>query len=328
MIFKNHQSKILYCSSYLPKKVFYNDDLKKYINTSDEWIRSRTGIVSRHISEIEEKTEDLGIKAVKNLVFNLENQNKINDIDLILVATSSHNKCFPSIATKIHQEILSSSKEIPAFDIQAACSGFIYGLEIADNFIKSGKYKSILFVTPEKMSSLINWEDRSTCILFGDGASACIIEKSNDEKSKFLDIILKTNGKFYDFLYTEKNNDTSSLNHSIIKMKGQNVFKNAIEKMSSIVEEILNRNNINFNQVKFFIFHQANARIIQNIKKKFNIDEEKIVITIDKHANCSAASIPLAINHLLNLKRIKRGDLIATIAFGAGFTWGAALITW
>ncbi len=320
--------KIVGCGSYLPEKIVSNEDLSLLVDTNDEWISTRTGIKQRHIAADDEYSSHLAFMAAKQAI----NDANISasEIDLIIVCTSTPDNSFPSTANKL-QKYLSQEydiKHIPSFDIQAACAGFVYGLQIAANMINSGSYNTVLLVGAEKMSSLLDWSDRSTCVLFGDGAGAVILQRSTeDSKAGLLDSKIYSDGNFENILYTD-GGVSSTGNSGKIRMQGAATFKNAVEKMSESVLEILVANNMTANDVDYFIPHQANIRIINSLAEKLQLDQNKLVTTIAEHANCSAASIPLALAELKKSKGLKAGDLILFTAFGAGLTWGSALLRW
>lgn len=315
-------SKIIGVGGYLPRKMVTNVDLAKSIDTNDEWIRSRTGIVKRYIAEADEFTSHLGYKAAVEAIKNSGIDPEA--IDLIITCTNTPDNTFPSTANKIHGYL--GLKTAPSFDLQAICSGFVYGLETADAMIKSGKYRTVLLICADKMSSILDWQDRSTCVLFGDGAGALILQSSESD-SGVVDCEIFSDGALANILYT--NGGVSSTGNSgTIKMHGQEVFKKAVEKMGSSVQSILEKNSLTIADIDYFIPHQANLRIINNMASQFNIAPEKLVITIDKHANCSAASIPLALNELVLTNSLKSGDILVFTAFGAGASWGAAIVRW
>ncbi len=315
-------SKIIGSGGYLPNKVLSNEDLEKFVNTSDEWIRSRTGIGQRHIAAPEEYSSHMAHKAavlaIKNAAI------APGDIDLIIACTNTPDNSFPGVANKLQGYL--KLNEIPSFDLQAICSGFIYGMEVADNMIKSGKYKTVLLVCAEKMSSLLNWNDRKTCVLFGDGSGAVILQHDNSN-SGIIDSNIYSDGSMCDILYTD--GGVSMSGHSgTIQMKGQEVFKKAVEKMTESVNHLLKTNNLNVSDIDYFIPHQANLRIINSIVARFDINESKVITTIEKHANCSAASIPLALTELRLNKNIKTGEILVFTAFGAGAAWGSIILRW
>ena len=315
-------SKIIGCGSYLPAKIVTNNDLEKTIDTSDEWITSRTGISQRHIAQNDQYTSHIAYEAAKSAI--RDAQISLSEIDLIITCTNTPDNSFPSVANKVQGML--SLNSVPSMDLQAICSGFLYGLHTADGLIKSGKHKTILLICADKMSSLIDWEDRSTCVLFGDGAGAIILQ-NQESNSDILDSQIYSDGSQIDILYTD-GGVSSSKTSGRIQMKGSEVFKKAVEKMSESSEYILQKNNLNIKDVDYLIPHQANSRIINSVAKKIGISKEKIIITIDKHANCSAASIPLALASLKSDRGIKENSIILFTAFGAGATWGAALVKW
>lgn len=315
-------SRIIGCGSYLPQRIVTNFDLSKFIDTSDEWIKTRTGISQRHIAGNYEFTSNLAYNAALSALTNA----KISelDLDLIIVATTTPDNTFPSVAAKLQGML--NLKTIPAFDIQAVCSGFIYGLHIADGLIAANKYETILLVCAEKMTSILDWQDRRTCVLFGDGAGAVILQRSYSN-SGIIDSKIYSNGNYYDALYT--NGGASSTGTSgVIKMNGKEVFKHGVEKMPASILELLDNNKLTIKDVAYVIPHQANVRMLDNIAERLNVDKDKIIKTIDKHANCSSASIPLALNDLVSSGKLKNGDLLVFTAFAGGFAWGTALVRW
>lgn len=315
-------SRIIGCGGYLPSKIVTNADLEKTIDTSDEWIRSRTGIGQRHIAASDEYSSHMAHKAANAAIKDANIDPK--DIDLIIACTNTPDNSFPSVANKLQGYL--GLGEIPSFDIQAICSGFVYGTQVADNMIKSGKYKTVLLVCSEKMSSLLDWQDRSTCVLFGDGAGAIIL-KQDDSKSGIIDSDIYSDGSMYDILYTDGGVSMNGRSGNV-QMKGSEVFKKAVEKMSESVKSLLESNKLGIQDIDFLVPHQANQRIISSIANKFNLPDEKVIVTIEKHANCSAASIPLALSELKSTKGIERGKLVVFTAFGAGTTWGSILVRW
>jgi len=309
--------KLLGAGSYLPEKVVLNDDLAKQVDTSDQWIFERTGISQRHIAGSHETCGHMAYEASSRAIksANLSSQ----DIDMIIVATTTPDKTFPSIACGLQSAL--GCKNIPAFDVQAVCTGFIYGLSIASSFAATGMYKNILVVGSEKMSSIVDWQDRSTCILFGDGAGAVVVTYDN---RKFQDSIIHSNGSLGDILYTS-GGGASCITPNSVNMQGREVFKHAVHKMCEVAGAILVRNNLTINNLDYLVPHQANMRIINSIRDKLGIEDDKIIKTIQYQANCSAASIPLALDYFLKQPSSK-DKLIMTIGFGAGVTWGANLL--
>jgi len=315
-------SKIIGSGGYLPQQIVTNDELAKSIDTSDEWIRSRTGIAQRHIAAKDEYTSHMAHKAALAAINDATIDPQI--IDLIIVCTNTPDNSFPSVANKIQGYL--KLGEIPSFDLQAICSGFIYGMEVADSMIKSGKYKTILLICADKMSSLLDWQDRKTCVLFGDGAGAVILQH-DDSNSGIIASNIHSDGSMYDILYTD-GGVSSSQTSGKIQMNGTEVFKKAIEKMSSSVKNLLSSNNMDLSDIDYFIPHQANLRIINNIANGFEIDSKKVITCVEKHANCSASSIPLALADLKAKKDLKAGDILVFTAFGAGTTWGSIILRW
>ena len=300
---------------YLPKAIVLNDDLPKELETNDEWITSRTGIKQRHISDSHEDVVFMGSQASKECL------EKINfdasKIDLIVVATTTPNKIFPSCANQIQAII--RAKNGFCFDIQAVCSGFLYAYYNAVNIMHGDdRVKNTLVIGSEQMSKILDWNDRSTCILFGDGAGAVLLSKTHDMRRGFIDGILKSDGDLCDALYTNQN--------EFLKMNGRTVFMHATSKLKDSILEICAKNNLDINKIKYFLIHQANARILKFLAENLGISEDKFLLTIDIHANTSAASIPLFINHYEKI--FEDGDLVLTGAIGAGMSWGVMLLKW
>lgn len=314
--------KILGCGAYLPQRIVTNSELSLSVDTNDEWIRSRTGITQRHVASSDEYASHLAFKASIKAIEDAGI--KAESIDLIVVCTTTSDNSFPSTASRVQNYL--GLRNIPAFDLQAVCSGFIYGLHVVDSLVKSGAYKTVLLIGTEKMSSLLDWQDRATCILFGDGAGAVILQYSQDD-SGIIDSKIYSDGNYYDILYTDggisMNGQTGK-----IRMLGQEVFRHAVEKMSETSVAILQNNDMTVDNVDYFIPHQANIRIIDAVAQRLKLDRNKVIATVDKHANCSAASIPLALAHLKNIVNIKTGDILLFAAIGAGLTWGSVLIKW
>ncbi len=315
-------SVIIGTGSYLPKKILTNEELSKMVDTTDEWIISRTGIKQRHIVGENELTSDLAFFAAKDAIANAQINKE--EIDLILVCTTTPDLSFPSTAVIVQTKL--GLTNIPAFDVQAVCAGFVYGLSIADSFIRSGVYKKILLIGAESMSKLVDWNDRNTCVLFGDGAGAVILSAEKDQVG-IIDCQINSAGELKDILYTDGG---VSFNHKagVIKMLGKEVFKNAVDKMSKVIINLLERNNLSKDDIDWVIPHQANARIIEAIGTKLEFPAEKLVVTLDLQANTSAATIGLALDYHLKQGKLKSGDLIAITALGAGLTWGGCLLRW
>ena len=314
--------KILGCGSYLPKRIVGNLDLQQLVDTSDEWIKSRTGISQRHIAADDEYASHLALKATERALSDANISASL--IDLIIVCTTTPDNSFPSTATKLQGYLALGN--VPSFDIQAVCCGFIYGLQVANSLMESGKYNTILLVGSEKMSSLVDWTDRNTCVLFGDGAGAVIMQRDNGS-SGVIDSRIYSDGRLYDILYTDGGVSQNGQSGKT-KMLGSSLFKHAVEKMSESVMEILQLNNMSADDINYFIPHQANIRIIDAMAERLKFSQDKIIKTVSTHANCSAASIPLALSELKLLGNLKEGDIILFTAIGAGLTWGSALIRW
>ncbi len=297
-----------------------NNEIASIVETSDEWIRQRTGIVQRHIADEGELTSDLAVNAAKSAIEKAKIS--VDEIDLIIVATTTPDKTLPSCATIVQSKL--KCKNAFSFDVQAACSGFIYAVTVADSLIKSNnRIKYALVIGAEIMSRIVDWEDRSTCVLFGDGAGAVII-KSEMGSSGIISTNLNSDGNV-DILCT--NGGTSSTDDSgKICMNGREVFKHAVDKLTASVEETLRCNNLKITDIDWLIPHQANIRIIEAVVKKLDFPIEKVINTVDKHANTSAASIPLALDYAIQESKIKSGNLVLLIAIGAGLTWGSVLL--
>ncbi|EAK0877479.1 ketoacyl-ACP synthase III [Campylobacter coli] len=308
-------------ASYVPEQILSNYDLEKIIDTTDEWITRRTGIKERRIASKDESTSDLGTKAAIKAI---ERANlKPQDIDAILVATLSPDYfTMPSTACKIAANL--GLNGITAFDISAACSGFIYLLEQAKALVESGLKKNVLIIGAEKASSIMDYTDRSICILFGDGAGAGVV--SFDENNPIIDVHTASNGNYGDLLMTERSQESKEASSLAMRMKGNEVFKIAVQTLSNDVVEILSKNQILPEQIDLFIPHQANLRIIKAVQERLNLSDEKCIVTVQKYGNTSAASIPMAMNDAYEEGRLKKGNLILLDAFGGGFTWGSALL--
>jgi 3-oxoacyl-[acyl-carrier-protein] synthase-3 len=312
--------------AYAPKKILSNKDLESMVDTSDEWIVQRTGIKERRIASDDELTSDLGVMASKLAIKRAGL--KTRDIDAVICATLTPDfLCMPATACIIASKL--GIKNILAFDVSAACSGFIYILYLAKSLIESGVHKNILIVGAEKLSSVLDYTDRGTCILFGDGAGAAIVGVTTDKREAILDIQISADGDYAHLLMTPRSRATHPKDEKTLEylqMAGNEVFKVAVKTLTSDVIEILNKNNIKSSQVNHFIPHQANLRIINAVREKLDFPIEKTVLTVHKYGNTSAASIPMAINEAYEDNKIKKGDLLLLDAFGGGFTWGSSLI--
>jgi len=318
------KSKIIGVGSYLPERVVTNDELSKNIDTDDKWISERTGIKERRIADDSETTSSLGIEAAKKAIINAGITK--NDIDLIILATATPDNTFPATATSIQAGL--GIKGGYAYDVQAVCSGFVFALEIADNSLRLGKSKNALVIGSETFSRILDWKDRSTCVLFGDGAGAVVLQATNSDSSRgILSNHLHSDGNYKDMLYVDGGPSTSN-SVGFLRMDGSGVFKHAVKNISGSILEALEQNNITIDDIDWFIPHQANSRILDAVAKKVGLKSEKIIVTVDKHANTSAASIPLALNEAVELGKINEGDIVLLAAMGGGFTWGSSLIRW
>lgn len=321
------QSIIRSVGGYLPEKKLTNDDLSKMVDTTDDWIKERTGIRSRHIAAEGEVTSDLALKAAKQALERAEMDPQ--EIDLIILATSTPNQTFPATAVTIQAEL--GITHGAAFDMQAVCSGFVFALTTADQYIKSGQAKNILVLGAETFSRLLDWEDRTTCVLFGDGAGAVILssEEVNGEESQrgILTSRIRSDGRYRDKLYVDGGpSSTRTTGH--LRMNGREVFRHAVTNISDVIEETLEEANLTISDIDWFVPHQANERILLGTAKKIGLPFEKVVMTVAEHGNTSAASIPLALNHGVESEMIKKGDMVLLEAMGGGFTWGAVLVRW
>lgn len=321
------RSVILGCGSYLPEKILTNAELEKIVDTTDEWIVQRTGISERRIAAEGELTSDLGFHAA---VRALEDAGvDAQDIDLIVLATSTPDNTFPATAVTI-QERLGISHGF-AFDVQAVCSGFIYGLTTADAYLRGGLAKRALVIGAETFSRILDWEDRTTCVLFGDGAGAVVLEArecgGTPADRGILSCHLRSDGRHKEKLYVDGGpSSTQTTGH--LRMEGREVFKHAVGMITDVIEDAFNATGTGPDDLDWFVPHQANRRIIDASAKKLKIASEKVVVTVDKHGNTSAASIPLALDVAIKDGRIREGNLVMLEAMGGGFTWGSALVRW
>ncbi len=330
------RSEILGCGSYLPERVVTNEELSTFVDTTDEWIVSRTGIRQRHLAADDELTSDLAVKAARNALEH--SQVEAEEIDLLVLATTTPDNTFPATATKVQTQLGMTNGA--AFDIQAVCSGFVYGLAVADNFIKSGQSKTVVVIGAETFSRILDWEDRSTCVLFGDGAGAVVLrasecddvdsnvgEKGHNRGRGILSTHLHSDGSTNDLLYVDGGpSATRTVGH--VRMVGREVFRHAVTNLAAIVEEALDANGLEASDIDWLVPHQANKRILDGTLRKLGLPDDRMVVTVDRHANTSAASIPLALDEAVKDGRIKRGDLILMEAMGGGLTWGAGLVRW
>ena len=315
------------CGSYLPERVVTNADLAKFVDTTDEWIVSRSGIHQRHLAAEGELTSDLGLAAAQAALDNAGLT--VDDIDLIVMATTTPDDTFPATATKIQMKL--GMHHGAAFDIQAVCSGFVYAMSVADNFIKTGQSKGALVIGAETFSRLLDWEDRTTCVLFGDGAGAVVLkpEEAAGELSDrgMLTAHLHSDGRYRDKLYVDGGpSSTQTVGH--VRMIGKDVFRHAVVNIADVITEALDATGYTIDDIDWFVPHQANRRILEGTAKRIGLPLEKVVMTVGQHGNTSAASVPLALDTALKDGRIKPGDLVLLEAMGGGFTWASALLRW
>ena len=319
----SHYSRIIGTGGYLPAKVLTNHDLERTVDTTDEWIYTRTGIRQRHIAADDEKTSDLALHASRKAL----DAAGIGpaDLDLIVVATTTPDMVFPSTACLLQSKL--GAKNCPAFDVQAVCSGFIYGLATADQFMRSGQYRHALVVGAEIYSRILDWNDRATCVLFGDGAGAAVLRSS--ASPGILSSHLHADGAHAGMLSVPGTVCGGQVSgRPLLQMDGGGVFKFAVKVLDAIVEETLAANHLQKSDIDWLIPHQANIRIIQASARKLGMSMEKVVVTVDRHANTSAASIPLALDEAVRDGRIRAGQHVLLEAVGGGFTWGSVLVKW
>lgn len=321
------RSRIVGCGAYLPEQVVTNDDLAQRVDTSDEWISQRTGIRQRHIARDGELTSDLAVKAAWQALDNAGLSPA--DLDMVVVATTTPDQTFPATATRV-QAALGMTHGF-AFDIQAVCAGFIYVLSVADNFIRCGQANKVLVIGAETFSRILDWEDRTTCVLFGDGAGAIILSaeegQGTADDNGILSTHLHSDGRHGDLLYVDGGpSSTRTTGH--VRMVGQEVFRHAVQKLSDVVHEALAANHLTADAIDWLVPHQANKRIIDGTARKLGLSSEKVVMTVERHGNTSAASIPLALAEAVTDGRIKKGDIVLMEAIGGGLTWGSALVRW
>jgi 3-oxoacyl-[acyl-carrier-protein] synthase-3 len=316
-------SRIAGTGKYLPEKILTNFDLEKMVETTDEWIRSRTGIEERHIAADDEATSDLAYRA--GLIAIESAGLKPSDIDFVLVGTTTPDLIFPNVATLVQDKL--GIRGCPAFSLEAACSGFLYALVVADQFIRTGQVKRALVIGAETMSRIVDWKDRETCVLFGDGAGAVVLEAT--EEPGIIYSTLGADGRYRDLLYASSGVSTRHRENSdvaALRMKGNEVFKVAVKTLENLVDDVIAKNNIEKGQIDWLIPHQANIRIITATARRLEMPMERVILTVREHGNTSAASVPMALDTAIRDGRVKRGDLLLLEAFGGGFTWGASLV--
>ena len=319
------RSVMLGTGSYLPERVMTNKELESIVDTTDEWIVQRSGIRERRVAAKDETTADMAIEAARRAVE--ASGLKGEDIDGVIVATSTPDTTFPSVAVKVQAAL--GVKHGPVFDVHAVCAGFVYALTVADSLIRTGAAKRLLLIGSEKMTSILNWEDRGTCVLFGDGAGAVVLEAREGQgtldDSGVLSTHLHADGNLKDILYVDGGvSSTGTAGH--IVMEGKEVFRHAVALMADVVNETLTHNGIGSDKIDWLVPHQANIRIIESTAKKLGMSMDQVVVTVDHHGNTSAASIPLALDEAVRDGRIHRGNMLLLEALGSGLTWGAALV--
>ncbi|WP_419904188.1 beta-ketoacyl-ACP synthase III [Kiloniella sp.] len=315
------------CGSYLPERIVTNDQLAERVDTSDEWIRQRTGIRHRYVAGENELTSDLATKAA---LAALEHAGiDATEIDLIVCATATPDETFPATATVVQRNL--GVTKGAAFDLQAVCSGFVYGLSVVDSLLKTGQARTALLIGAETFSRILDWEDRSTCVLFGDGAGAIVLQAEEGTgditDSGILNTHIYSDGRYHDALYVD-GGPSSTGTAGFLRMEGKEVFRQAVSRMPEAIDTALQTSGLSPSDIDWLVPHQANIRIIEAMGKKLKLPKDRVVVTVDKHANTSAASIPLALTEAVYDGRIKRGDIVMMAAMGGGFTWGSALLRW
>ena len=315
------------CGAYLPERIVTNADLAKTMDTSDEWIQQRTGIKQRHIAADGEMTSHLALKASERALAHAGV--KASDLDLIILATATPDETFPATATRVQAQL--GMTRGAAFDVQAVCAGFVYGLSVADSMIKNGLASSALVIGAETFSRILDWNDRGTCVLFGDGAGAVVLRAEEGTGTSadrgVLANALHSDGRQHDILYVD-GGPSSTRTTGFLRMEGKEVFKHAVVNMAAVVGEVLAKAGFETQDIDWLVPHQANKRIIDGTGRKLGLPPERVVITVDRHANTSAASIPLALDTAVKDGRIKKGDLLLLEGIGGGLAWGASLVRW
>lgn len=321
------RSRIVGCGSYLPRRVLTNAELAQRIDTSDEWIRQRTGICQRHIAEPGELTSHLAINAAEAAL--ADAGMAAGDVDLIVLATTTPDETFPATATRVQAAI--GMNRGMAFDVQAVCSGFVYALAVADNFLRVGQAKTALVIGAETFSRILDWTDRTTCVLFADGAGALVLKAEegtgNNSDRGILTTHLHSDGRYHDLLYVDGGpSSTQTTGH--LRMLGKEVFRHAVVNLAEVVRETLSAVGMEASEIDWLVPHQANKRIIDGTARKLGLSTDQVVLTVGHHGNTSAASVPLALCEAVADGRIKTGDMVLMEAMGGGFTWGSALVRW
>jgi len=320
------RSQVAGCGAYLPERVVTNQELASRLDTSDEWIRQRTGIGERRVAAPGELTSDLAVRAADRALSSAGMSG--SDLDLLVLATATPDHTFPATAAKVQARL--GMRRGAAFDVQAVCAGFIFALSVADNAVRLGQARTALVVGAETFSRILDWEDRSTCVLFGDGAGAVVLRAIPAAESGGRFILsnhLHSDGRQYDILYVD-GGPSSTRGTGFLRMEGREVFRQAVHRLSAVVDEALAANGLIATDVDWLVPHQANSRIIDGMGRKLGLPEDKIVVTIERHANTSAASIPLALETAVADGRIKPGHLVLMEALGGGLSWGASLVRW
>ena len=322
----NLRSQIAGCGAYLPERIITNHELARRLDTSDEWIRQRTGIGERRVAAPGELTSDLALRAAERALAGAGMS--ASDLDLLVLATATPDHTFPATATKVQARL--GMVRGAAFDVQAVCAGFIFALSVADNALRLGQARTALVVGAETFSRILDWEDRGTCVLFGDGAGAVVLKAVpvSARSGRFiLSNHLHSDGRQHDILYVDGGPSTTR-RAGVLRMEGREVFRHAVHHLSEVVDEALRANNLTASDIDWLVPHQANSRIINGMGRKLGLPPDKIVMTIEHHANTSAASIPLALDTAVGDGRIKPGDLVLMEALGGGLSWGASLVRW
>ena len=320
------RARVVGCGSYLPRRVVTNDELAERLDTSDDWIIQRTGIRQRHIAATGETTADLAEAAARAALVRADM--RAADIDLIVLATATPDNTFPATAAKVQAKL--GMVRGAAFDVQAVCAGFIFALSVADNALRLGQARTALVIGAETFSRILDWEDRGTCVLFGDGAGALVLKAVSDlspSRRFILSNHLHSDGRQYDILYVD-GGPSSTRATGFLRMQGREVFRQAVQRLSEVIDETLHANNLTGADIDWLVPHQANSRIIDAMGRKLGLSPDRIVMTIERHANTSAASIPLALEAAVDDGRIKPGHLVLMEALGGGLSWGASLVRW